>query len=457
MPYEFTVGWRYLFGRRRSAVLGVALAAAALATALGGVLFAASPAKGAGILLLVFGSVATVAALLLRFFSAFTTISILGVALGVRTLAVVLSVSSGFQRQFEDKVLGINAHVLVMKYGQDFGEYEDVIKKVGAIRGVSGAAPFVLQELMIARGVEQTGVLVKGIDPARVGRVLDLPRQIEEGSLQALAGAHAPPELLLGRFLARRLHARRGDLVQLVSLGSDFVPGLSLAAEPPRARDFRVGGSFYSGFDEYDRGLVFMGFRDAQVFGGLGDVVTGVEMRLADPMRSGEVARQVEKALGERPYRIIDWRELNHNLFSALQLQKTVLAIVMTLIVLVAAFNIIAALTLLVLRKAREIAILKAQGMTSGGVARVFLVSGLSIGLIGVALGVAWAGGDCALLRRYGYPLDPRIYLIGRLPVEARAREFLLTAGVALCICVLATLYPASKAARVHPVDGLRQ
>jgi len=455
MPYEFKVGWRYLFGRRRSPALKIAFLAAAAATAFGGLLFAATSAKGAGILLLVFGSVATVAALLLHFFSAFTTISILGVALGVRTLAVVLSVSSGFQREFEDKVLGVNAHVLVMKYGRDFHEYRDVIEQVTKLPEVRGAAPFVLHELMIARGVEQTGVLLKGIDPARVEGVLDLPGQIREGSLADLRDRSPPPRLFLGRYLAERLKARRGDQVQMVSLGADFVPGLSLAAEPPRTREFRVGGQFFSGFDEYDRRLVFAHIEDAQAFGDMGDVAD-VEMTLHDPTRSGVVVRKLEKLFDGKPYRVIDWRELNHNLFAALRLQKTVLAIVMTLIVLVAAFNIIAALTLLVLRKAREIAILKAQGMSSKGVARVFLVAGLTIGVIGITLGLAWAAADCALVSQYGYPLDPKIYLIGRLPVAPRFSEFATTASVALCICFVATLYPAAKAARTHPVAGLR-
>jgi len=457
MPYELLVGWRYLFGRRRSVALALALVAAAAIATLGAVLVASSSAKGAGILLWVFGSVATVAAILLHFFSAFTTISILGVFLGVRTLAVVLSVSSGFQREFEDKVLGVNAHVLIMEYGLDFTEYREVIKKVSKIPEVKGAAPFVLHELMIARGGEQTGVLVKGIDPDRVGKVLDLPRQIEQGSIDDLRSKTSPPSVLLGRSLAERLGAKRGDLVQIVSLGSDFVPGVSLAAEPPRARDFRVAGTFTTGFDEYDRRLVFAHLRDAQTFGDLGDVVTGVEMKLFEPTRSGEVVAKLEQVLGGAPYKIIDWRELNHNLFAALRLQKTVLTIVMTLIVLVAAFNIVAALTLLVLRKAREIAILRAQGMTAGGVARVFQVAGISIGLVGIALGIGWAVGDCALIRHYSYPLDPKIYLIGQLPVSASPTEFALTAGIALFICVLATLYPAGKAARLHPVAGLRQ
>jgi len=456
MPYEFMVGWRYLFAKRKSPILAVVLAVALAVTTAGGVLFAASPVRGAGILLIVFGSVAVVAAFLLRFFSAFTTISILGVALGVRTLAVVLSVASGFQGEFEDKILGLNAHVLVMKYGLDFTEYEEVIQKVTQLPEVRGAAPFVLHEIMIARGGEQTGVFLKGIDPARVGQVLALPEQIDDGSLAALGKGRSPPGLLLGRELARRLGARPGDLAQLVSLNGDYVPGLSLAAEAPLTRDFRVVGSFFAGFDDYDRRFAFASLEDAQVFGGMGDVVTGVEMKLHDPTRTGDTVRKLEVLLGGKPYRIIDWRELNHNLFAALHLQKKVLAIVLALIVLVAAFNIIAALTLLVLRKAREIAILKAQGMTSSGVARVFLVAGSTIGMIGIATGLLWAVGDCALVRRYGYPLDPGIYMIGRLPVDASLPEFAITAGIAFAICTMATLYPAAKASRLDPVAGLR-
>jgi lipoprotein-releasing system permease protein len=456
MPYEMLVGWRYLFARRRHPLLALALAVSLAVTACGGVLFAATPARGTGILVIVFGSVAVMAALLLRFFSAFTSISILGVALGVRTLAVVLSVASGFQTEFEDKILGVNAHVLVMKYGLDFSEYEEVIGRVKKMAGVRGVAPFVLQEVMIARGSEQTGVFLKGVDPARVGTVLALPGQIEAGSIEALSDATPPPRLLLGRELGRRLRATNGDLVQLVSLEGNYVPGLSIGTEAPLSRDFRVAGSFFSGFDDYDRRFAFASLRDAQAFAGQGDVVTGVEIKLHEPARSGELVRTLETTFPDKPYRIIDWRELNHNLFAALYLQKRVLAIVLTLIVVVAAFNIVAALTLLVARKTREIAILKAQGMTAGGASRVFLTAGATIGLIGTAIGLAWAAGDCALVRRYGYPLDPTIYMIGQLPVRASLPEFALTAGVALAICAGATLYPARKAARLDPVAGLR-
>ncbi|MEK6608010.1 MAG: ABC transporter permease [Myxococcota bacterium] len=461
LPYELLVGWRYLRRSKRSRkTVHAALAIFTAATGLGGVFFAASVAlREIGILLLVFGSIGLVASALLQVFSAFTTVSILGVALGVRTLAVVLSVTGGFEREFKVKVLGVNAHVIVMKYGVDFAEYEDVIGKARAQKGVTGAAPFVLHEMMISRGSEQTGILVKGIDPARVGSVLDAPRHLRSGSFAALrAGGDigALPGVLLGLGLAERLHASVGDVVQLVALGGDFAsPGLAIA-EAPRSFDLRVAGLFHSGFEEYDRRLVYIDLAQSQKLVARGDVVTGVELKLSDIYASGKIARAMEKALGDGPYRVIDWKELNHNLFSALRTQKVVLALVMTLIVLVAAFNIVAALALLVVRKTREIAILKSMGLGPGGVARIFQSAGLVIGLIGAGLGVLWAIADCALVERYGYPLDPKVYLIGRLPVDPDPVELALTAGLALAICLLATVYPARRAVELRPVEGLR-
>ncbi|MBK8479716.1 MAG: ABC transporter permease [Proteobacteria bacterium] len=463
MIYEFFVGWRYLYTPRPTRPLVALAVAFALLVAAGALLFFATPWQAAGAILLLCGVIGTAFAVMSMFFSAFTAISALGVALGVAILIWVLSVTSGFQQEFRRKVLGVNAHVLVLKYGTDFAEYRQVMQKAAAVPGVVAAAPFVFNEMMLARGNGLSGVLVKGIDPARAAGVLDLPQYLVQPAGVA-RDPHALQTLLtgrgivIGRELARKLDASVGDRVRLVSplTGSDG-GNLSPGHELPRARDFRVAGIFYSGFDEYDRRLVYVHLAQAQAFFDQGDVVTGVELKVEDVFAAAGVARRIGRALGpDGPYRTVPWSELNSTLFTALQNQKLMLEIVIGFIVIVAAFNMLAALAVLVIRKTREIAILKSLGMTSTGVARVFQGAGLIVWAAGTTLGLSWGYLGGLLLRRYGFQLDPRVYLLSELPVRMVPLEFALTAVFALLVCLLATVYPAVRAARLDPVQGLR-
>jgi lipoprotein-releasing system permease protein len=462
--YEGFVGWRYLFRRRRSrAVLLLTLAFGAVSTALPALFLLVRWPVGSWVQSAL--AIATVPSLilfttflLLNFFSVFTTISMTGVFCGVAALTVVLSVTSGFQEEFQAKVLGVNAHVLVLKYGLDFSEYRDVMKKAEGVPHVQAVAPFVFNEMMIAHGPALSGVLVKGIVPGVSTRVLDIADHMVEGSLDSLGkSAGGMPSILIGRELARKLKVRVGDAVRVVSPLGSLDPSLWAPGDrTPRMREFRVGGIFYSGFDEYDRRLVYIDLPEAQAFLDGGDVVTGVEMRIDDIYRSGQVSRAVDNSLQGSPYRTLDWRELNHNLFTALRLQKLALAILLTLIVLVAAFGIVATLTMLVIDKTREIAILKSLGMRSSGVARVFQTAGMTIGALGTVCGLALGLAICFLVSRYQYHLDPRVYLIDRLPVTVHLDELGVTALVTLLICFLATLYPSLRAASLSPVEGLR-
>lgn len=471
---ERFIGWRYLFRRRRSRpVLLITLLLGAL-----GILFptlflfghfAAGSLLQAGLAVL---SAITLMAfatfLFLNFFSVFTTISITGVFFGVATLVVVLSVTSGFQGAFRSKVLGVNAHVLVMKYGIDFSEYRDVMKKAESLPGVQASAPFVFHEMMVARGPAISGVLVKGILPGESERVLDIGEMLE-GRIQDLGEEKPPkdggpplPGILLGKELAKKLKAHIGDRVRIIAPLAELDPSMWTAEDrTPKTREFRVVGVFYSGFDEYDRRLVLLHLKEGQRFVEGRDVVTGIELKTRDAEDSDRVAARLDAVLNPDdghggPYRVIDWRELNHNLFTALQLQKIVLVIVLTLIVLVAAFGIVATLTMLVIDKTREIAVLKSLGMRSAGVARVFQAAGLTIGALGTLAGIAIGVCICGLVSRFQYRLDPRVYLIDRLPVTVHLTEVLLTALITLFICLLATIYPALRAAELKPVEGLR-
>jgi lipoprotein-releasing system permease protein len=314
--------------------------------------------------------------------------------------------------------------------------------------------------------------LVKGVDPDRVGDVLDLPRhivkprRIAEGELSKFLhpatdakgrSLGRPPEIIMGQDLAEKLALKVGDMVRLISpLSGLDAAGWTPAGEIPRSKDFRVAAIFFSGFNEYDRRLVYLHMREAQSFMEHGDVVTGVDLKIDDVFEAKPLARRVVKLLGGSPYRAIDWSELNHNLFTALSIQKLFLRIIIGFIVVVAAFNVLAALAVLVIRKTREIAVLKSLGMASRGIARVFMTTGLIVWFVGTGLGLLWGYLGGLVLRQYGFPLDPKVYHISELPVRMDPMEFLLTAVLALFWCMLLTLYPSFRASRMNPVEGLR-
>jgi lipoprotein-releasing system permease protein len=209
------------------------------------------------------------------------------------------------------------------------------------------------------------------------------------------------------------------------------------------------------GFNEYDTRLAYVSLQDARKLATARQSVFGVELRFADPQQAIPMAKEVRRIL-DGPYRVVDWQELNHNLFTALKMQKVIISLLLVLIILVAAFNIIASLTMIVLSKVREIAIMKSMGAPSAMLARLFLVAGTSVGGVGTVLGIACGLMVCGLAQLYGYPLDPKVYLIGQLPVDIAPREIVAVAAATLAICVLATLYPSLRASRMRAVDGLR-
>jgi lipoprotein-releasing system permease protein len=466
--YEPFIAWRYLYRRRQGStvtiltVLFAVLSALALAAVFGmhghAQVIGTSISLPAIILFLFF--------LLLNIFSGFTAVSIVGVTIGVLALVVVLSVTSGFQQSFKQKVLGVNAHVIVMKYGLDFSEYRDVEKKALAEKHVVAASPFVFYEGMLAAGRSLSGSIIKGIDPKESANVLEVRPSMRIGRVEDLAVRAKPndgdvplPAVFVGEELAKKLKLKIGDRVRVVSPKTDL--DLSRGSQDsgglPATREFRLAGVFYTGFEEYDSRLAYVNLTDAQSFyEGKGDVVTGVELKVDDIDRARDIGQKLYNDLGGAPYRVVDWEELNHNLFAALRTQKVAITVILTVIIIVAAFNIIAAMTMLVIGKAKEIAILKSMGMRATGVARVFQTAGLLIGVIGTSCGLVVGLTTIAILRRYHYQLDPHVYLIDQLPVKVNVDELVMTACITLAICLLATLYPAVKAARLPPVEGLR-
>jgi lipoprotein-releasing system permease protein len=265
------------------------------------------------------------------------------------------------------------------------------------------------------------------------------------------------PPIIMGKELAHKLKAKVGDVVTVVvPLSNLDFDTWRAKMSAPRTRKFTVTGIFYSGFDEYDRRLMYTSLTDIQELVGRGDQVMGVELKVKDVKRAEEIARNLEKALGGPPYMVQDWYELNHNLFTALSLQKLVLVVILTLIIIVAAVNMVSALFMMVTDKTREIAIMKSMGATSSSVALVFQVVGLAIGGAGTILGVAIGLATCSVVSRYGYHLDPKVYLIDRLPIEVRPLEVMLVAGITMVISLVSTLVPSQSAAALRPVDGLR-
>ncbi|MEZ4366084.1 MAG: ABC transporter permease [Kofleriaceae bacterium] len=462
MAYELRIGWRYLYGgkRDRAMLVGAVLSLAVVGIGVG--ILATSSDPGLGVLAVVLGMLSLAVFGLLSLFSVFTSVSVLGVVFGVAALTTVLAVTTGFQQQFREKVLGVNAHVIIQKSAPSFADYRDVMDKAAAIDpDVLAVQPFIFAEMLVTRGKgELSGVAIKGVDPARVTSVLDLQKHMVEGTVESLAAPvtpGAPPSIIMGKELARKLRAKLGDDVTVVvPLSNVDVNTWRAKSAAPRTRTFRVTGIFYSGFDEYDRRLMYTALGEAQVLWGQGDVAQGVELKVRDVERAGEIARKLGARLGEPPFQVQDWYELNHNLFTALQLQKLALTIILTLIIAVAAFNMVSALVMMVTDKTREIAILKSMGASSGSVAAIFQVVGLAIGGVGTAIGVTIGLVACRVVGDYGYRLDPKVYLIDRLPITVRTEEVVLVAVVTMVISVLATLYPAAKASALRPVEGLR-
>jgi lipoprotein-releasing system permease protein len=265
------------------------------------------------------------------------------------------------------------------------------------------------------------------------------------------------PGVIVGVALAEMLALELGDHVRIISPLAGLDTSLWQAGGgAPRTLDFRVTGIFEAGFQEYDTRLVYVDLYESQRFFDHGDSVTGVELRLHDIDAAPRVARQLEADLGGGPYHTMDWRELNHNLFTALEMQKVMLSLVIATIIFVAAFNVIATLIMLVLEKKREIAILKAMGARDSSILAIFLVQGILIGLVGTAIGLVLGGAVTAYLSVYEFPLDPKVYLIDHLPVRISAMEFLNTVLIALGICTTAGLVPSYWAARLLPADGVR-
>ena len=381
-----------------------------------------------------------------------TLISTGGVAVGVMALLVVLSVMSGFHEDLQRKILGVNAHVVVLNYRGAMPEYRDVIKKIQNDKDVLASAPFILGQVMVSSGKRAQGVFLRGVDPKVELKTTEIGQFMKEGGLEDLAPKDATPGIVIGRELSNSIGVFRGDLVTILSPIGKIGPLGML----PKVRQFRVAGIFEVGMFEYDSNLVLTDLQAAQEFFDLGDAVTGIQLRLDDVYKAPAVRERVQKLLGF-PLYAKDWMQMNRNLFSALKLEKFAMFIILILIILVASFNIVSTLIMNVVEKKREIAILKTMGATDRGIMHIFMLQGLFIGVFGTLAGVAGGYVLCNVLNAYQIiKLPADVYYLSHLPVKTKLSDFLVVSVSAMVISFLATLYPAWQAARITPVEPLR-
>ncbi len=382
-----------------------------------------------------------------------TFISIGGVSLGVMALLTVLSVMSGFHEDLQRKILGVNAHGVILHYKGTIDNYKIVKGVIDRNGDVLSSSPFIIGQVMISAQDRSRGVVLKGVHPEEEARVSELQRHIKEGRLDDLSlRGDDLPGIIIGKELSRHLGVYMGDRVNLISPMGEIGP-LGLI---PRVRQFRVAGIFEIGMFEYDSNLALVSLKEAQDFFKLGDAVTGIEIKVKDIYRADRVIEALQKELGY-PYYGMDWMRMNRTLFSALKLEKFAMFVILILIVLVASFNIVSTLSMSVIEKEKEIAILKAMGAPDKGIMSIFMLQGLIIGFTGTVIGVAGSLILGYIINNYEIiKLPPDVYYLSHLPVKIKLFDYIIVPVASMLISLFSTIYPAYQAARLNPVDPLR-
>ncbi|MFH0925487.1 MAG: lipoprotein-releasing ABC transporter permease subunit [bacterium] len=403
--------------------------------------------------------------------SVITFISVLGIALGVSALIIVIAVMNGFEGDLREKILGTNAHMFILQRDGDMSNYQDVIGRIQracVVKHIKGIAPFILNQAMLSSGKNVSGVVLRGIDPALEGNVTKLKRNIELGDINLLDQSSTDTfkqgneqqtfsrdGIIIGKELARNLGLYLDDSVTLIlPLGTITPMGMS-----PKITKLKVVGIFSSGLYEYDVSCAYVSLKTAQRLFGMGDEITGIEVKLDDMDKVKEVGREVIRVLGIR-YRIQDWIDMNHSFFSAMKLERIALFIILTLIILVAAFNIIGTLIMMVIEKNKDIGILKSTGATSKNIRDIFMLQGIGIGILGTLIGfvtgfgISWSA-DFFKLIKLNNDLASA-YSMSYLPFKIDLISVIIICSSSLLISFLATVYPSWQAAKLDPVVAIR-
>ncbi len=412
-----------------------------------------------------------------KFVSIIGLISILGVFMGVMALNVVLGVMRGFEEELREKILGVNSHLVILSYDGPVRDYEKIKNEIANSPDVVGMSPFIYGQGMLVGETNVVGAVIRGIDPEKAGSVTNIEEALGRGTIgrngkvkdeelkrigreliMKLNGEtkSGKPPLILGKELAANLGVSVGDMVNLVSPFGKVGP----FGPQAKIKSFEIVGLFDYGMIEYDSSIAYISLKDAMDFFEMKGKITGVEAKLNDVYRAKQIGEEITQKLGF-PFYTRNWEEVNKSLFRALRLERVAIAIFLGLIILVAALDIVSTLTMVVMEKGRDIAILRAMGATQRGIMKIFITDGMVIGFFGTLLGTIAGYGICYLVKtsdtiRHLIPFDPEVYFVSEFPVKIEPLYFIWVAFFSLLVCFLATLYPSYQASRKDPVEALR-
>ncbi len=388
------------------------------------------------------------------FISVISLFAVCGVAIGVGALIVVIGVMNGFSTDLRDKILGVNAHILVTSLRGGIKDYREMADEARKVSGVIGVTPFVYSEVMLSTRSGVKGVVLRGIDPATSDSVLSLSKDMISGDVANLEANGDTPGIIIGSELAKRLGLTHGSEVNLLSPSGRS----SAAGFTPNINRFVVAGVFRTGMFEYDSSLGYVTLPAARkLLGFKGDVVSGLEISVDDVYNVEHISELLRKSVGSFAVYVRNWQEMNANLFAALELEKTAMFIILAMIVLVGSFSIVTTLVMLVIQKTKDIAVLMSIGADVASIRRIFMMQGTFIGLAGTVIGYLIGVPVSLLLKEYQFiKLPSNVYPVDYLPVRLEAMDLLAIGGAAFLLCFLATIYPARRAAALNPSDALR-
>ncbi len=390
------------------------------------------------------------------FISLITILSTAGIAVGVMALIVVIAVMTGFESDLKSRILGGQSHIVLMRHGGPFTEYRKILKDVEKVDGVESATPVIYTQVMLRASSRVSGAVLRGIDPESAGQVIKTLDKVSLHNPKVGMGESMDnnvPGIVLGKELANNLGVGIGDTIYLISPRGMISP----IGHLPAMKRFKLTGFFESGMYDYDGSFAYINIEQAQKILRMGNSVTGIEIRVDNMYKAREIAQKIVSDLGF-PFWARDWMQMNQNLFTALKLEKTVMFIILSLIVLVAAFNVASTLIMMVMEKTRDIAILKAMGATDKSIKKIFVFKGMVIGTVGTILGVILGFVLCTILKHYKIAelTGDIYYFTTKLPVRLEFFDVLIIVSAALVICFFATIYPARQASKLDPVDAIR-